>query len=99
MDYLSDLKQHIELIEQQFPFIQQEKAKNCLEGLQVQMNTFIQLSTKQQQLTLASINSFRVKKTFSFFHSHLLSSVHSPYSDHVLFQNCLSMLCIDCISF
>lgn len=48
MDYLSDLKQHIELIEQQFPFIQQEKAKNCLEGLQVQMNTFIQLSTKQQ---------------------------------------------------
>ena len=39
------------------------------------------------------------KRTISFFHSHLLSSVHFPYSDHVLFPNCLSMLCIDCISF
>ena len=48
MEYLSDLQHHSELIERQLPFIQQENTKKCLESIQFQIHSFIQLLQQQK---------------------------------------------------
>lgn len=50
MEYLSDLQHHNSLIEQQLPFIQQERAKNRLEAIHLQISSFIQLLQQQQNI-------------------------------------------------